>query len=333
MRVLVYGGDRHYALGQMCRRAFDQSGHETAYVDRSFPHRLAWQVAGRYDAGERLLQRAKRSQLLSRVGSFQPDLLLVIKGHDLPPGTLAAVDDRSNATLVNWNPDNPFQFRSEPRRAERYLDSLPTYDHVLIWDDFLVPELSANGATNVSVLPFAHDPSLHYPAAVEPQFECDVTFVGHWSEKRERYLRSLVDLDLQIWGKGWRENCTDERVANRVAGGALFGEAYTRALSSARAVVNVLGEHNIPGHNMRTFEAPASGSLTVAERTAGQAAFFTEDEEVAMYESPDELRETAERYLAADEERERVAANGREAVQPHTYAARMETLLNIVKCP
>lgn len=329
MRVLVYGSDRRYALGQMCRRAFERLGHETAYVNRSFPHRLAWRIGGQYGIGEQLLQRAKRSRFLSRIESFQPDLLLIIKGHDLPPATVAAVDSRLDVPIVNWNPDNPFKFRSKQRRAEQYLASLPMYDHVFIWDDFLVPRLADEGAGDISVLPFAYDPLLHYASAVTQRFACEITFVGHWSKKRERYVRAVVDFDLQIWGKGWEEHCTDERVTNRVEGGPLFGEAYTQALSSALIAMNILGEHNVPGHNMRTFEAPASGSLMLTERTPGQTAFFTEDEEVAMYGDPCELRETAQWYLAADEERERVATNGHAAVRPHTYTTRMEKLLDV----
>jgi len=178
------------------------------------------------------------------------------------------------------------------------------------------------------VLPFAHDPTIHHPTETVPRYDCEVAFVGCWSEKRERLLSHLTGFDLQVRGPAWRDECTDTDLADRVAGGAVHGEEYTRAMSSADVVVNVVGDHNVPGHNRRTFEAPASGSPTVTTRTPGQATFFTEGEDVAMYDDGEELRAVVERYLADEGRRERVAANGREAVRPHTYEERMRTILD-----
>lgn len=326
-RILIRGSGRVQALGKMCERALVAHGHTTSYFERSYPHLLVQRAANRHPLIKDTLSTLRGKAFVRRARSFDPHLILVLKGYDLDRGVLERAKQVSDAVTVNWNPDNPFQVRAQRTRADTYLDSLPAYDLSCIWGDFLVNDLRREGANRVAVLPFAHDPTLHYPATPAPEYECDVSFVGHWSEKRERLIASLTDFDLGVWGPGWADNCGTASLQSALRGGSLNGTEYIRAMSSADAVVNVLGDHNLPSHNMRTFEAPASGSLTVTERTPGQAAFFTEDDDVAMYDDPVELAETVGYYLENDAERERVAANGYAAVQPHTYEARMETLL------
>jgi spore maturation protein CgeB len=263
-----------------------------------------------------------------RAQNFDPHIILVIKGYDLDRSVLERAKQVSGAIAVNWNPDNPFQVRAQRTRANTYLDSLPAYNLSCIWDDFLVDDLRDEGANRVTVLPFARDPSLHYPMTPAPKYECEVSFVGHWSKKRERIIASIASFDLGVWGPGWVDNCETASLQSAIRGGSLDGTEYIRAMSSADIVVNVIGEHNRPSHNMRTFEAPSSGSLVVTERTRGQAEFFREDEDVAMYSDPAELKQTVSTYLTDRTELKRVANNGLAAARPHTYKMRMETLLN-----
>lgn len=331
MDILVYGSSRPGALAEMCVRGLDGLGHNVSFFDRSFPHQFVWRVVDDIPGGERAAHRIRRLALLSKVSNESPDFILILKGYGLDQSLLEDATALSNAVVVNWNPDNPFQHRANRRRAEIYLDALQEYDIAYTWGEFLVDSLQTEGARDVRVLPFAHDPALHHPTETNPDYDCEVSFVGHWSAKRESLLGELVSFDLQIRGPGWGDMCTDRTLEKFIEDGAVRGRAYGQVLSSADIVVNILGDHNIPGHNMRTFEAPASGSLTITTRTEGQRRFFEEGEEVVMYDDARELREAVTYYLDYSEERESVAMAGLEAVRPHTYKRRMEDIVENVK--
>ncbi|WP_254272261.1 CgeB family protein [Haloarcula marina] len=258
-------------------------------------------------------------------------MILVIKGYELDRETVASIGTIADAPVVNWNPDNPFQVRSKRRRAEQYLDALPAYDLVYTWGRHLIDPLRSEGAARVEHLPFAHDPFVHHPREVTPAYACEITFVGQWSPKRESILRTLTDYDLQVRGLWWNERCSDPELRSCVKGGHLDAEEYAKAINAGSIVINVVGDHNLPYYNMRTFEIPAVRSVMATTRSEGQQEVFTDGVDCLMYDGPDELATEVDRLLNDRSRLSEVAANGHETVQEHTYRARMESFLQTVK--
>lgn len=321
MDILVYGVEGENTLGRMCKRGFEANGHRVEYFARTqWPLGLRWLLNGR-----------GTEDVVEAAATFDPELVLIVHGRNLDRETIQDIRGVSNAMVVNWYPDNPFAERSEKRRDTAYLDTVPAYDLVFIWGKHLLEPLRDCGAEQVQYLPFGFDPSLHRPLDPSPEFECDVIFLGHWSKKRESFLSALTEFDLNVYGNGWFRKCRTMDLRRAHEGKALQGEAYARAMSSSKIVVNVVADHNLPSHNMRTFEVPATESLMLTTRTDGQKDFFEEDQEVAMYESPEELRQKAEYYLDEDEKREMVAVKGLRTVKGHEYARRMQQVVNAVK--
>jgi len=321
MEVLVYGYPSETGLGQICATGFERAGHDVTYTPRE---------SGPIPFFPSVLGPDNQARLRETARSLQPDLVFVVKGYDLDKEAVTALRRETDAAVVNWNPDNPFQVRSRPERAETYLDALPAYDVVFIWGEFLVDRLRAEGADRVEVLPFAHDPRFHYPADPRDEYDCEVAFLGHYSEKRQRTLTALTDFDFQLRGNLWRLRCWDRSLRRHHRGPAVTGAEYARAMASADIVVNVVADHNVPAHNMRTFEVPPTGSLMVTTDTGGQREFFDEDA-LVTYGNPGELREIVSYYLDAPEEREAMAGRAREQVQSHTYERRMERVIEAVR--
>lgn len=318
MRVLVYGATAETAMGRMCARALEEIGHEVGYFERNSIH---LPLVGKYSLN------STHNGLEQTVVEEEVNALLVIKGYDLSHERLKRIWESTEATLLNWNPDNPYQVRSKQQHATDYLDTLSVYDVVFTWGEFLITTLEEDGGTDVRYLPFAHDPSYHYPADPRAEYNCEVAFLGHYSSKREQYLSSLTEFDFQVRGNMWRWKCFDLSLRRAYQSPALGHPEYARAMASADIIVNVVADHNIPAQNMRTFEAPASGTLMVTTRTEGQQRYFPDEEACVMYDDPEELREVVAYYLDDDEEREAIAARGQEYVQEHTYADRMRKLV------
>jgi spore maturation protein CgeB len=305
----------------MSAHALEEMGHDVHFFDR----------AGSLLDSVPIISPKKRrmERLQRRVAEIDPDLVFIVKGYELDRTLVESLRERSDAVIANWNPDNPFMFRSEKHRADNYLDALQAYDLVFIWGDFLFNRLRKEGASDVRFLPFASDPRIHHPAESDSEYEAEVVFLGHWSEKRQRMVEAITDIDLAVYGdKWWQKNLLNADVRGRIEGDPVRGEAYSVAMSSADLVLNVVGDHAGPEHNMRTFEIPAAKRPMLTNRTEGQERFFTDGEEAIMYDDPEHLAELVEYYLDADKERERIAERGHEVARNHTYTDRMETVLD-----
>jgi len=272
-----------------------------------------------------------RNRIVEECASANPDIIFIIKGYNINRETVLRLKHRTNAVVSNWNPDNPFQVRSDFELAETYLESLPAYDVVFTWGEFFMDRLRHHCAKHVEHLPFGYDPTLHRPTNPAPEYSCDVIFLGHWSKKRERILSHISDLDVDfnLWGNHWKWRCWNPSLRRCLRGDALIGDAYAQAMSSAKIVVNVVADHNVPAYNMRTFEIPATEAFMLTTDTAGQREIFEPGVEMATYANGDELAELIDYYLDADEEREAIARRGRGAIEGHSYRERMERVLDI----
>lgn len=322
--LVFVGEDLEHSLGKMCMRGAERTGHSVSFVDKTPFTFNKIKLPG----SDWQFQR----ELLKTVREVDPDIVFIIKGENISKNTIHDLKKECDTFVYNWNPDNPFMSRSEKRRLQTYLEAGPEYDGCFIWSKTLAEQLEQEyGFDDIFYLPFAHDPDLHRPLPPNKDYQCEVIFAGMYSEKREEMLSELAtsDIDLSIYGSYWKRKCGPE-VEDAVEGSKLLGEAYATAYSSAKMVLNVLAEHNLDDHNMRTFETPATGTLMLTPDTTGQREFF-DDDEVAYYSSPSDLLDQVKYYLEHEQERERIAANGRKAVKEHTYRARMETVVEVYR--
>jgi hypothetical protein len=137
---------------------------------------------------------------------------------------------------------------------------------------------------------------------------------------------ALADRSLLLSGLGWTRATAGGPLAGRASEQSFDGPETCRLYWASRIGVNVLGDWNVPAHNMRTFEIPASGTAMVATRTPDHVAFLGEDG-AAWIDGAEEARAAVLELLGDPDRRSEIAANGARRVGAHTYAARMETLL------
>ena len=127
-------------------------------------------------------------------------------------------------------------------------------------------------------------------------------------------------------GLGWRRAAAGGPLAGRVDDRSLPGRETCKGYWRSRAALNVLADPNVPAHNMRSYEIPASGTAMVATRTPDHEALFGDDGAM-LVNTPDEIREAVQLLVADEALRKRVARIGRERVAEHTYTARLAELL------
>jgi spore maturation protein CgeB len=116
-----------------------------------------------------------------------------------------------------------------------------------------------------------------------------------------------------------------------VAAAHVPNEALRRVYSSSAIVLNDHWE-DMRAHGFlsnRLYDAVACGAFVISDRVDGIEERFAGA--VVTYETPEELRELVARYLADPEERAaRGDAGRREVLAHHTFAHRVDTLLDAV---
>jgi UDP-N-acetylglucosamine 2-epimerase len=161
-------------------------------------------------------------------------------------------------------------------------------------------------------LPLACDPEIHRPHRIEKRH--DICFVGNVIPgPRTDLLRLLQqryeDIDIR--------RCYFDEMA--------------RAFSAAKIIFNRSVSNDV---NMRVFEAMACGSLLITNdlRNNGQDDLFGPGLHLVTYETPEELCDKIDFYLADEVARERIAAQGAaEVATHHTYRHRMQAVLTAIE--
>lgn len=171
---------------------------------------------------------------------------------------------------------------------------------------------------------------------------CETVRHGYlWAYRPEQHRRipeSARDIDILMIGNfnhgvqreraRWLARVAQlSRKYRVIVTGGIYDEEYVRLMNRAKIVFN----RSIRGEmNMRAYEAPACGALLFYERENAEVRDFYTDREHCVLYSEDDLETLLDYYLAPAQtaERERIAQNGWQRVQEHTYAHHFARLLN-----
>lgn len=324
MRVALLTPLGEGQLGTSLAPGLEQEGHDVVLVRArrlTSYNRLFERTPLHLPLGGALARTATRTAAAAR-----PDAVVVVRGRWLHARAVERLREATGAPVVNLQTDNPLAGRV---REPRLLEALPAYDLVTAWSEPLAAGLEEAGARRVTVLPFAYDPELYAP---EPREEPrhDVVFVSSASAERVEHVRALEGLDIALSGARWRRMTRGTPLASSVLPGSHWGRAAAGLYRAARVGINVLDPQNLIGHNMRTWELPATGTPMVATRTPDHERLFG-DRGALLFESPAEMRAAVDRLLADAAERDAVGAAGLAAVREGTYRARARELVSAIE--
>lgn len=305
----------------------------------------ALQTASQF-SNNRVMRRIMRPLLWTRVNNstveiarcVKPGLVLAVKCCYLHPETVRFIRVDLGIPIVNYYPDHPYcGVPLDPREGAstqrcNLIEVFREYNAVWTWEKRLVERLCRDGV-NASYLPFGVDADLFYPRKEPPSpcVECrrdhDVIFIGHYNRKRGAHISAIRRHSVALWGVGWSRLSPEPSKYHRIHTSPTFGAATSLMHLHAEISLNVVGDLNIPGHNMRTFEIPASGGIMLADYSSQQAEFFPEDEAAAYYRTPSELDDKIDRLLCDAELRDRIRRNGASIAAEHTYDRRASVIL------
>ena len=294
----------------------------------SVPRRVAQLVPG--IRGSRAQRRVLRWITLRQIQAFQPD---VVFSQNLAFFTRRELDVLRRRYLVVGQVASPLPPDRLVQGFHLVLTSLPHF----------VPRLRALGV-QTEFFRLGVDPRVVDRVAttgVDPRDldhrPYDVVFVGGVNPqvhaKGTAMLTRLAERrPVDVWGYGADALPNGSPLLERYHGEA-WGRDMYRALAGARVAINrhidVAEGH---ANNMRLFEATAMGAMLLTDAGKGLEDIFEPGREVLTYTSPDDLVEKIEHILAHDDERRAIAAAGQQrTLTDHSFARRMDELVEILQ--
>jgi hypothetical protein len=239
---------------------------------------------------------------------------------------------RMGIRRLNYLTDDPW---NPAHRAPWFLEALPLYDRVFSPRRANRDDLLRHGCREVSYLPFAYAPKLHYPEESPPvnresEPGADLLFAGGADADRVSYLAACIDAGfrVQLYGGYWQRY----RQTRSHALGLADPQALRRGLGRAKAALCLVRRANRDGHVMRSFEIPATGACMLTEDTDEHRDLFGPDgKHVVYFRSAGDLVDRLRWLLVHESERARMAADAHRLIVggKNTYRDRLETLLDL----
>jgi spore maturation protein CgeB len=273
--------------------------------------------------------------VLGHAGNPAIDFVLVFKGKLLQAATLERF--RQQGTRIYcFYPDVSFL-----DHGPEIWDCLPLYNCLFTTKSFHLDDAALRGRVRqMKLVAHGFDPEVHRPVTLNDgmkrQYGCDVSFVGCWSPKKEALLACIVrecpDLNIRIWGLGWRRSAPTMR--SRWQGRGAFGDELSiiyRASKINLGLVSEAGRGTKVGDlvTARTWQIPAVGGFMLHEDTVELRRYFNPESEVGVFQSGLDLAERIRYYLADQDRRLQILDSGhRRCLESHyTYAAAADEIL------
>ncbi|WP_242916830.1 CgeB family protein [Pontibacter liquoris] len=237
------------------------------------------------------------------------------------------VDAPATLDRVHHNPNDPF------------LALIPQYDMILTYGggDPVVNAYEALGAKKCVPIYNALDTTTHYPVAPEPDFACDLAFLGNRLPDREARVEefflkpaaAMPDKQFIIGGSGWG----DKQMSGNVT---YIGHVYTNNHNAfnctPKAVLNISRESMARygfSPATRVFEAAGAGACIITDYWEGIDFFFEPDQEILVAKDGAEV---AAILAGLTDEKARAIGEAayRKVLSGHTYshrAGQLEQLL------
>lgn len=316
-------------MGHSVRRF--EPGFRSGRIGGRFGHRLD-QVRGVIHSATDSLPavRAQRMRALWQVAEHgQLDLVIVC--HDfLWPGEVERLKRLTGAHVVMWFPDHFVNF------GKAFFMNA-AYDALFFKDPYIVHAMKDVLRSRVYYLPECFNPARHWlpddQLGSDPQYRCDITTAGNQHSWRVAFFKHLGDYDVKLWGNPaplWMEDAGV--VAKMHQGRGVYNHDKVRAFRGARIVLNNLHFGEVWGVNARTFEAAGAGAFQMVDARPGIAQLFDEGRELITFGDMADLKRKMDYWLPREDERREVAAAGcRRAHRDHTYALRLELMLQTMQ--
>lgn len=274
------------------------------------------------------------TRIVAQAAWWQPELAIAVTGLKLHPSVPLTLRKMGIVTAMLCT-ETPYM------ESERQICAC--YDHIFTHERAALAAHWFGDHPSVHYLPHAYNPERHQPGAVEPDYACDVFFVGTAFTERKRLLQGVDWSDIRLTLKGalWHLDEASETDDPAVLfQGITANQEAARYYRSAAISLNhhrtttIWGkeEHLLPGSaeslGPRAYEIAACGGFQLMDSARIEAREIFGDA-LVTYKAGDsaDLERQIRYYLTHPEERQQLTAAQHAAILPHTWHARARQLL------
>jgi len=261
----------------------------------------------------------KEIAIMDALVEVDPDLVITIDSVGLLPSQYLTMNPEMK--VVSWFFDDPTDFLKAMDISlfnSRY--------HVFCWDKAYEDIVKSLGVSRFTYLPFATNPHIYKPFNLEKKY--DVSFVGTWSEKRQKVLIELAknNIEIDLFGNAKWSELKHENI--RFHGFADNRKECPQIFSQSKVNLNITNEQLLTSLPLRIFDVGACNTFLLTDDQEDARKIFTKDE-LPIYKNTQELIKKINYYLDNDEERNKIAENFYTKVQQeYIYSSQLEKLLS-----
>ena len=261
----------------------------------------------------------------------KPDIVMVFGNMRVNVGVLAYLKAATGCKVVWVWPDTLLNLEQWVLQCAGVIDYFASYSSTSM------SVLHEIGYPRVEFVPLAADKKVHYrPATTEEQhFTADLSFVGGCRPERERALAAIVDafpqLNVKIYGPtaDWKRHCKNPQVLAKIAGGGLYGQAFSEVIATSRINLNVIDDTNYPAANMRFFEIPVAGGLQLVSPCPEMHDLYRHREHLLYFNNPDEMLENVRWAIDNPDATAKIRAQGQAlTLASNTYEHRLQSIID-----
>jgi hypothetical protein len=336
MKILLIGSDYTWSIERIYRRELEALGNsvellavQNMFYDnyyKSIFHKLTYRV------GLSKILTKINIFLLTKVGSEHYDLIWVFKGMEIYPETLKTLKKKTNK-LINYNPDNPFIFSGKGSGNQNVTNSIQFYNLHITYDFWVKEKIENEFKIRTEILTFGFDDAAVQNIDLNSKDEVlAVCFLGNPDTYRATILNSLLKkgIEVHLYGNNWNKFIKHKLA---VIHKPVYGVEFYKTLRKYRVQLNIMREHNLNSHNMRSIEIPGAGGVMLAPKTADHFTYFEVGEEIFVYENNACIASEVKRIINLDKTvidllRKKARAK---VLQQFTYKIQAKRILTILE--
>ncbi len=338
----IYGGS--LPIGGYVVRALESMGHRVSWVDHSLHERGYQHLNTIRDDRLRMTVQQRFSDTLgvislAHVAEDPPDVVLAMSQAPLSMAVLEQMRRKKVLTAM-W-------FVENFRYLTYWQQMIGGYDFWFVMQKTAcIDAFKQAGASHVSYLPLAADPSIHQAVNLtefeQAELKSDVSFLGAGYRNRREILPGLLghEWTFKLWGNEW-DNCGPLAKVLQRNGARIDTPTSVKIFNGTTVNIN-LHSYTKPGFdpngdsvNPRTFELASCGAFQVIDDRTLLPDLF-DDSMMKIVRTPEAFVPAINTYLREPEQRRAMAeASKQQVAKYHTYVHRMETMLSAMglACP
>src|SRR5579859_3160095 len=165
MRILLVDTTLYSPVSPFFVDAAREAGYDHRFMDdapylrplgTSLIHKIGYRILGRRP----LTSWAFNRLLTDEAKRFRPEIVLVVKGAFVMPGTLRRIKADTGAILINYATDDPFNRVNATPDLRR---GIPLYDVYACTKRAIMDDVRRAGCRTVVYTMFGYKPSVHFP--------------------------------------------------------------------------------------------------------------------------------------------------------------------------